>query len=87
MPETMGVNVVTTEDIKSCLFNGNTVTMQHVLLLQFYYACNVYQPVTILSTFKATAPLSKACRLNTPQNVPTCTCKTYTNDNAELIAY
>lgn len=35
---------------------------------------NLYQPVTILSTFKATAPLSKACRLNTPQNVP----KTYT---------
>ena len=27
-------------------------------------------PVTILSTFKAIAPLSKACRLNTPQNVP-----------------
>ena len=42
----------------------------------------LFQPVTILSTFKATAPLSKACRLNTPQNVPTC--KKDTNDYAEF---
>ena len=45
----------------------------------------MYQPVTILSTFKATAPLSKACRLNTPQNVPTF--KKDTNGNVELEAY
>ena len=32
---------------------------------------HIYPPVTILSTFKAIAPLSKACLLNTPQNVPT----------------
>ena len=29
-----------------------------------------FLPVTILSTFKAIAPLSRAWRLKTPQNVP-----------------
>ena len=54
-----------------------------------------FLPVTILSTFKAIAPLSRAWRLKTPQNVPaliqvkkkTTTQKIYNLENKILRTY